>query len=149
MWLFCCYSFERSYKVLKWKTSCILLNRKINFALIKTNRNQNWEIPYTELERWKLCFRSYKNRQLKFVRSWIPPKKKEGIFCTGYFSRRNIFWHFCFVPMYGVLNALPEFTYFTHQKTLLPAPFCLFLNSSKAFNVSFSWMFLDALKWNF
>ena len=91
MWLFCCYSFERSYKVLKWKTSCILLNRKMNFALIKTNRNQNWEIPYTELERWKLCFRSYKNHRLKLWGVGSRERKKKVYFVPVIFPEGIFF----------------------------------------------------------
>ena len=33
--------------------------------LIKLKQNREWEIPHTLLERWTLCFSSYKNPELK------------------------------------------------------------------------------------
>ena len=63
MWRFYYFNFERSYDVLKSKSSCTLLNKYIN--LIKTERNQKWKMPHTVLEIQTLCFSSYKNRKLK------------------------------------------------------------------------------------
>ena len=42
--------------------------------LIKTRQNQKWKIPHTVLDRWTLCFNSYKNFELKVMcwsaKSW-------------------------------------------------------------------------------
>ena len=35
------------------------------WSLIKARRNQKWEILHTVLERWTMCFSSYKNCELK------------------------------------------------------------------------------------
>ena len=58
VWLFYDFNFERSYDVLKSKSSCILLNKNTN--LIKTKRNRKWKKAHTVLERRILCFSSYK-----------------------------------------------------------------------------------------
>ena len=66
--------------------------------------NQKWKIPHTALERWTLCFSSYKNCKLKVKPWWAgaPLKKKEGIFCIVYFVRR--IFNVRFISMYSVLT---------------------------------------------
>ena len=44
--------------------------------------------------------------------SWNSQKKKEGIFCTIYFVRKNFVEHLRFISMYSVLNTLSKYTYF-------------------------------------
>ena len=43
-------------------------------------------------------------------------KKKEGIFRTVYFVRREFFQDLCFISMYSVMNTLYVYTYFYIQK---------------------------------
>ena len=50
--------------------------------------------------------------------SWSSQKKKEGIFYTFYFARKELFWDLCFISMYSVLNALSEYKSYI-SKTLL------------------------------
>ena len=92
VWLFYYFNFERNYDDIKSKSPCILLNKKINFN--KNETESNTENPTHIIERRNLCFSSYKNRKLK-VKPWWEKKssrkKKEGIFCTVYFVRRNTF----------------------------------------------------------
>ena len=65
----------------------------------------------------------------KSVMSWSSRKKKEGIFCTVYFARRNFFnirvLSQCIVYWIHFQNM----HIFTYQKTLLHTLFCLFLKS--------------------
>ena len=118
MWLFYYFNFERSYDVLKWKSSCILLSKNIN--LIKAEWNWKWKIPHTVLERCTLCFSSYKNRKLKVKLWWVGGRKrKEGIFCTVYFVRRN-FFKICVLSHCKVYWIhFQNIHIFTYQKTLL------------------------------
>ena len=44
--------------------------------------------------------------------SWSSRKKKEGIFCTVYFVRREFFYNLCLISMYSILNTLSEYLYF-------------------------------------
>ena len=73
------------------------------------------------LEGGTLCFSSYRNRKSKVkLRSvGVRERKKDDIFCTVYFVRRQFLWDLCFISKYCVLNTLSEYTYFTYQKTLL------------------------------
>ena len=125
--LFYDFKFERSYDILKSKSSCILLNKNINFH--KKERNQKWEIPHTFLERRTLCFSSYKNRKLK-------EKKREGIFCTIILSK-VIFFMICVLSqciLYWIhFQNIRTFTYQNHYFIHFC---CLFLKSSKTFCVS-------------
>ena len=58
----------------------------------------------------------------KTLMSWSLRKKKEGIFCTVYFVRREFFKDFfSFMPMPSVLNTLSEYKYFNESKKLLHA----------------------------
>ena len=61
------------------------------------------------------------------------------IFCTVYFTRRKFFERLCFISMYNVLNTLSEYTYLYTQKNITSYT-CLFLNLSKAFSVSISFI---------
>ena len=54
----------------------------------------------------------------KTVMSWSSRKKKEGIFYTVYFARKELFWDLCFISVYSVLNALSEYKSYI-SKTLL------------------------------
>ena len=57
--------------------------------------------------------------------SWSLRKKKEGIFCTVYFDRRNFFLHLCFISILSVLNTLSEYKYFYISKSISSYTFLL------------------------
>ena len=99
MCLFCCFNFKRNYGVLKSKSPCILLNKITNF-----NKKETWskmENPTHSFRELNLVI------QLKTVMSWSSQKKKEGIFCTVYFVRRNFF-----------NTSVSEYTYFYKSKNI-------------------------------
>ena len=84
-------------------------------------RNWKWKILHTVLERRTVWFSPYKNRKLKvkFVMSWSSRKKKQGIFYTAYFVRRN-FFNICVLSqciMYWI--HFQDIHTFTYQKILL------------------------------
>ena len=54
----------------------------------------------------------------KTVMSWSSQKKKETIFCTVYFVRREFIYDLCFISVYNVLNTLSEYTYFNISKNI-------------------------------
>ena len=43
---------------------------------IKTRRNRKWKIPHTVLERWTLCFSSFKNHKLKVKLWWVGTRER-------------------------------------------------------------------------
>ena len=49
---------------LKVKESIVFVGQKFK-VLIKMRRNQKWKIPHTVLERWTMCFNSYRDCELK------------------------------------------------------------------------------------
>ena len=49
-----------------FKEPMLFVEEKL-ITLIKTRQNRKWEIPYTLLERWTLCFSSHKNRELYII----------------------------------------------------------------------------------
>ena len=55
----------------------------------------------------------------------ISCERKECIFYSVYFVRRNIFQHLRFISMYSALNKLPEYTYFYILKNLALYTFLL------------------------
>ena len=61
VWLFYYFKLERNDEVLKWKSPCILLNKKLNFN--KTKWNGKWKVPYKVLHRRTFSFISFKNRK--------------------------------------------------------------------------------------
>ena len=91
----CCnliyFNFERSYDVLKSKSSYILLNKSINFNKNRTeSKMENLTHTFRETN---LVFHLIQESQIKSktVMSWISRKKKESIFCIVYFVRREFF----------------------------------------------------------
>ena len=114
MCLFCYFTFERNYHVLKSKSPCILLNKNINFSKNETNRK--WKIPRTILERRASCFGWYKNRKLKVKLWWVGARerKKRAFFVPFIFSEGNL----CFITMQSVLNTLSELTCFYISKSI-------------------------------
>ena len=58
-------------------------------------------------------------------------KKKEGIFCTAYFVRREFFKDLCFISMYSVLNTLSEYTYLYILKTITSYAFVAYFQNRR------------------
>ena len=54
----------------------------------------------------------------KTVMSWSSRKKREDIFCTVSFVRKEFFQDLCFISIYRVLNAISEYTYFYISKNI-------------------------------
>ena len=73
--LFHYFHSEKNYDVLQSKGSCILLNKNTNFN--KNETESKMEIPRTVLERWTLCFSSYKNHKLKLKLWWVGARKRK------------------------------------------------------------------------
>ena len=91
MWLFYYFNFERSYDVLKSKSPYILLKKNKNFDINETESKM--ENPTHSFRETNLVLQLIKESQIKIktVMSWSLRKKKEGIFCTVYFVRREFF----------------------------------------------------------
>ena len=120
MWLFYYFDFERNYDVLKSKSPCFLLNKKLNF-----NKNQT----ESKLEH---------PMQLKVKLSWVEARdrKTRALFATLIFSAKTFFKICVISHSMGYCINFQNIHSFTYQKTLLHTLFCLFLKSSKAFSVS-------------
>ena len=139
MWLFYYFYFERNYDDLKSKSPCFLLNKIINFN--KNETELKMENPITVLERWTMCFSSYKNCKLKIKLWWVEAhkRKKNKLYKNKvYFVHRTYFQHLGFISIYSVFNKLSEYIYILrHMKEHYSIHFCcLFLKSLKAFSVS-------------
>ena len=91
VWLFYYFNFERNYDVLKSKSSWILLSKNINFN--KNGTESKMENPAYSFRETNLVVQLIYESQIKSktVTSWSSRKKKEGIFCTVYFVRREFF----------------------------------------------------------
>ena len=89
VWLFYYFNLKR---VLKSNSPCILLNKNINFN--KKETESKMENPTHSFRETSLVFQLIKESQIKSktVISWSSRKKKEGIFCTVYFVRREFFF---------------------------------------------------------
>ena len=85
--LFC---FWKDYVVLKSQSSCILLNKNVNF-----NKNETglkiWKTPHTVLERRTMCLSSFKNRKLKVKLLWVGARerRKKAFFVPLILSEGN------------------------------------------------------------
>ena len=85
------YYFWKNYdNVLKSNSLWFLMNQNINFN--KTRWNRKWKIQHTVLERWTLCFSSYKNYELK-VKLWLvgARQRQKRSFVTFILSEENFF----------------------------------------------------------
>ena len=89
VWLFYYFNFERSYDVLKSKSSYILLNKNINFS--KNRTESNMENP-TQFQWDKPCVSAH-IRIAKVKLWWVGAheRKKGAFFCTVYFIQRKFF----------------------------------------------------------
>ena len=85
------FNFERNYDVLQSKSPCILLNENINFNKNETESEK--ENPSHSFRGMNLVFQLRQESQIKSktVMSWSSRKKKEGIFYTVSFVRKNFF----------------------------------------------------------
>ena len=100
---------------------------------MKTRQNRKWKIPHAVLERWTMCFSSYKNWKVKsnIVMNWSSRKKKECIFCNSYFVRRK----------FNIWVSSQCIVYWINFRILSPIKkhylihfCCLFLKLSQAFS---------------
>ena len=102
------FKFERNYDFAKPNNQCSLLNKNINF----NKRETKWKVQNLTLflERWKLCFSSYRICELK-VKLWSVgacERKKMAFFVTFILFEGYFFWHLRFISMWNVLNKLSE-----------------------------------------
>ena len=75
------------------------------------------ENPITVLERWTMCFSSYKNCKLKIKLWWVEAhkRKKNKLYKNKvYFVHRTYFQHLGFISIYSVFNKLSAY-----ERTLL------------------------------
>ena len=93
---------------------------------------------YTLLERWALCFSSYKNQKLKVKpMSWSWRKKKEWIFCNVYFVQTKKFFKIYVLSQFIVYwTNFQNMHTFTYQKTLIYTLLLLVFKIMKSFSVS-------------
>ena len=107
------------------------------YTLIKMKQNKKCKTPHTVLERRTLCFSSYKNPKLKVKLRWFRAlEKKERTFFVSFILSEGNFFNTCVLCQCIVYWIhFQNIQNFTYQKRLLPTLFCLFLKSSKAFNV--------------
>ena len=75
MWLFYYFNIERNYGVLNSNNTFILFNKNISFNKIETESKMG--NPLIVLERWTLCFSSYKNRKLKVKLWWVGARERK------------------------------------------------------------------------
>ena len=92
------------------------------YTLIKTRQNRKCKILHTVLERWTLCFGSYKNCELKVKLWWVGAHKRIKraflFFVTFILSEGNLF-NICFFSQCIVywINFQNMYT-FAYQKAL-------------------------------
>ena len=75
MWLFYYFNIERNYGVLNSNNTFILFNKNMSFNKIETESKMG--NPLIVLERWTLCFSSYKNRKLKVKLWWVGARERK------------------------------------------------------------------------
>ena len=85
------FNFGRNYNVLKPKSPCILLNKNINFNKNETeSKMKNLTHIFKETNLLLQLILEFQIKS-KTVMSWSSRKKKEGIFCTVNFVRKEFF----------------------------------------------------------
>ena len=142
MWLFYYFNFERSYDILKSKSPCILLSKNKKTFYKNFNKNETeskMENPTHSFRNTNLVLQLIEESQFKSktVMSWSSRKKKEGIFCTVYFVRRDFFSRIVFYLSVQCIEYTFRIYILLHIKERYFIHFCcLFLKSSKAFSVS-------------
>ena len=96
---FLLFYFERNCDTLKSKSPCFLLNKNTNFN--KNDTHRKWKIPNTVLQRWTMCFSSYKNCELKAKLWWVGARERRK---SGFFVRLNLYkGHFFKICVYLVV----------------------------------------------
>ena len=137
MWLFIIFMFKKS------KSHDLCWKKNINF-----NKNETKskiiikKISHTVLERWTMCFSSYKNCELELKLWWVEAcKRKMSAFFVMFILSEGNFFNLYFISMYNLFNKLSEYIYF-YIYTFTDFC-CLFLKLSKAFSVTLrSWISL-------
>ena len=79
VWLFYYIYFEGNNGVLKSKSPWFLLSKNIKFN--KKRWDRKWKIQHSVLERWTMCFRSYKNCKLKVKLRWVGARERKKSAC--------------------------------------------------------------------
>ena len=129
------FNFERNYNVFKSKSRCILLNETINFNKNETE-NRKGKIPHTVLEKWTLCFSSYKNHKLKTKPWWVRGREEEkSLYFVPFILLKRNFSIFVLSQRIVYWIHFQDIHTFKYQKTVLHKLFDLFLKLSKAFIV--------------
>ena len=86
-----CVAFV-NYDDLKSRSSCILSNKNINFN--KNGTELKMEIPNIVLERWTLCFSSYKNPKTKVKLWWFGAReRKKKAFFLPFILSEGVFFN--------------------------------------------------------
>ena len=126
---------KENYDVLKSKSQCILL-KKVK-TLIKTKWSRKWKITQY-LERWILCFSSYKNNKLNVNLWWVGAweRKKEGLFLPFILSQGNFFNIVVLSQCIVYWIYFQNIHTFTYQKALLHTLLLLVFKIVKASRVS-------------
>ena len=102
VWLFYYFDFKRNYDVLKLKSSCFSLNKKVNFN--KSETESNMENPtHTLRERRTLCFSSYNNCKLKVKLWWARAQERK---------KSTFVWRVILSLMYSILNKISKYILF-------------------------------------
>ena len=118
-WIFYYFNIERNYDVLKSKSSCILLNKNINFNKIETESKK--ENPIHSLKETNVRFVSYKDRKfkVKLWQVWSCETKNRAFFVPFILSEKN-FLNICVLSQ-SIVHWIhfQNIHTFTYQKTLL------------------------------
>ena len=105
-------------------------------TLIKTKRSRKWKIQHTVLEKWTLCFSSYKNRKLKVNLWWVGARKrKKRVFFAPFILSEGNFFNICvFAQCILYWIHFQNIHTFTYQKTLLHALLLLVFKTVESFH---------------
>ena len=119
MWLFFHFNFERSYDVLKSKSSCIFLIKNINFN--KNPTESKMENPTQVFRETNLVLQLTEESQMKVKLLWIGAReRKERAFFVSFILSEGNFFKIC--VLYQCIVYWIHFQSirtFAYQKTLL------------------------------
>ena len=130
---------ERSYDVLKSKSTCILSNKNINFN--KNQTESKMENPTNSFRKTSLVLQLMQESPIKSktVMSWSSRKRKRGLFLYRLFCPKAVFLRFVFHLNVQCVEHNFRRYILLHIKKHYFIHFCrLFLKSSKTFSVSLS-----------
>ena len=117
------FNFERNYDVLQSKSSCILLDKNINFN--KNETESKMGNPTHSFRETNLVLQLIENCKLKVKLWWVGTRERNSVSLCPKKILCMVYWmHFQNIHT------------FTYQKALIYSHSCLLLKSSKAFSVS-------------